>query len=150
MTQKAINKYLKECHEQLILQSPVQIHRSANWKSEIPNSPGVYILSDKRGNAVYVGESGNLRKRMSDISDTRHHSLRRSIGKKFFSKERGYEEATIKVKFPPHIEKLVDKYMNKKLTLKFLPVELGRKELEEYIEIKMDKEISFNSRGKRK
>lgn len=150
MTQQKIKNYLNDSLDKLISQSGIRIQSTANWKSEIPNSPGVYIFSDNRGNIVYVGESGNLRKRMNDILDTRHHSLRRSIGKTFFSKKLDYEEATTSKKFPDHIEALVDKHINKKLTLKYLPIALGRKELEEYIESTMVKKLSFNIRGRRK
>lgn len=150
MTQQKIKNYLNDSLDKLISQSGIRIQSTANWKSEIPNLPGVYTFSDNNGNIVYVGESGNLRKRMSDVLDTRHHSLRRSIGKKFFSKERGYEEATTYRKFPDHIEVFVDNHIYKNLTLKYLPIGLGRKELEEYIESSMDKKISLNLRGKRK
>ena len=81
----------------------------------------------------YVGETSNLKERMRDFDDTRHHTLRRTIGQKKFGDVDGFEKATTKKKFPPHIEKLVDDYFRENLTISYLPMYFGRMELEEFI-----------------
>lgn len=122
---------------------------SKEWLFEVPESAGVYVLKRKK-EIVYVGETGNLRKRMKELSETRHHILRRTIGHTFFSDQKGYEVATNRKKFPLHIEDLVNKYICDNLLIAIMEVPLGRKELEELIESEMTKENRLNKRGKRK
>lgn len=86
---------------------------------------------------------------MNDLLDRRHHTLRRSIGEKYFSKEDGYIKATTRTKFPVHIKSLVNDHICKRLKIAFLVVPLGRKELEEFIEVRIERELVLNKRGKR-
>ena len=109
----------------------------------------MYILIENN-RIVYVGETGSIKGRMRDLCDSRHHNVRRNIGSKYYSKEKGYKPASCKDKFPDHIEKLVDQYIKNKLKLSYLEVELGRKEVEEYIEKDLDPTYRLNIRGKRK
>jgi GIY-YIG catalytic domain len=126
-----------------------KIQLTREWTSKIPQEAGVYVLKEN-SKLVYVGETGNLRGRMNDLLDTRHHSVRRTIGKKYFNNVKGFIPATTKIKFPDHIERLVNKYITENLKIAYLRVPLGRKELEEFIEKDIYKEIKLNSRGKRK
>ena len=119
------------------------------WTKNAPDSAGVYAL--KEGDKiVYVGETGNLRGRMNDLLDSRHHTIRRTIGKKLFSKQDGFIQATTKNKFPEIFENRLNEYITTNLKIAFLPVNLGRKELEELIEKSIEFEIKLNKRGKRK
>ena len=121
------------------------------WVANIDNIAGVYVLKEKSNDkVVYVGETGNLRERMKELFDSRHHTIRRNIGEKKFSKEKGFEKATTKKKFPEHIECLVKQYIEEELLIAILKVPLGRKELEESIEEKIDPEYKLNKRSKRK
>lgn len=97
-----------------------------------------------------MGETGNLKGRMNDLLDSRHHTVRRTIGQKLFSTMEGFQKATTKSKFPEHIESLVNEHICTKLSLAFLEVKLGRKELEELIEPSIGIDIRLNKRGKRK
>lgn len=121
------------------------------WAASIKDRPGVYALKEKYKNSIiYVGETGSLRGRMSDLLDSRHHTVRRSIGEKHFAHITGFERATTRKKFPEHIELMVDKYIESNLMLSILEVQLGRKELEEFIEDRIDRNCKLNKRGKRK
>ena len=62
----------------------------------------------------------------------------------------GFVKATNKIKFPNHIELLINEHISDKLQFAYLEVSLGRKELEEMIEILIEKDIRLNKRGKRK
>jgi hypothetical protein len=126
-----------------------KIQMDKTWLPSIPSEAGVYVLREE-GKIVYVGETGNLRGRMKDLLDTRNHSVRRTIGKKLFSSENGFKEATTKVKFPNHIEVMVNTHFLTNLSIAYLCVTLGRKELEELIEQEIDRSLRLNKRGKRK
>lgn len=95
---------------------------------------------------VYVGETGKISGRMRDMCDTRHHTVRRSIGSSLFPHVEGYEKASSKKKHPDHIEAMITKKMLG-LEICAFPVKFGRKELEEYILEKYDPK--FNNKKKR-
>ena len=80
---------------------------------------------------IYVGETGSLRGRMKQVRDTRNHTLRRQVGAAKFSDRISYQPATSKRKFPESIEGMLNTYIEKNLSVKVLPVLLGRKEIEE-------------------
>ncbi len=121
---------------------------SKEWLAEIPSKAGVYVFTSGE-EVVYVGETGNLRKRMKDLFDSRNHTLRRTVGERFYSHVEGFCKATVKIKFPAHIEELVNVHLCKKYKVSFLEVSLGRKELEEYIESLIKADLRLNKRGKR-
>ena len=144
------NKYLITLKNKLLHPANWQkVIMTRLWSSQIPSVAGVYIFKEKE-EIVYVGETGNLQGRMTDFLDSRHHTIRRTIGQTFFSTQSGFIQATSKSKFPEHIEILVNDHIVTNLSLAFLEVPLGRKELEELIESEMILEIRLNKRGKRK
>lgn len=131
------------------------LFNSSNWKNIIltrkwakdqPQNAGVYMLFED-DTPVYAGESGSISGRITDLLDSRHHTVRRSIGIKRFSTVKGFEKATTKKKFPSHIETLVNNQILK-FKLCVLPLKFGRKEFEEYVVEKYDPE--FNNKKKRK
>ena len=145
-----INSYLVNLKNQLLHKDNWQnVIMEREWASQIPAAAGVYVLKQNE-NIVYVGETGSLQGRMYDLLDSRHHTVRRTIGERFFCTEEGFIQATTKIKFPEHIEVMVNSHICSNLLLAFLEVPLGRKELEELIESEIILEIRLNKRGKRK
>lgn len=145
-----INQYLLSLKKELLDQNNWQkIIMTTEWTNQIPSTAGVYVLKEK-DDIVYVGETGNLRGRMKDLLDSRHHTVRRTIGQKFYSTIDGYVNATNKIKFPVHIESMVNSHLCTKYSLAYLCVSLGRKELEEFIIKEINKDFKLNKRGKRK
>ncbi|RZJ33970.1 MAG: hypothetical protein EOO51_11470 [Flavobacterium sp.] len=143
-------KYLHLLKEKLLNPSnfkPILIARS--WAKTAPEAAGVYALKEN-GNIVYVGETGNLQGRMYDLLDSRQHTVRRTIGERLFVNIGGFEKATTRKKFPIHIEELVNDHICVKLSVAYIEVSLGRKELEELIEGEIEKNIKLNKRSKRK
>jgi len=108
------------------------IQLTRTWTKKVPPVAGVYILKEN-GAIIYVGESGNLRKRMEDLLDSRHHTVRRTLGEKLFASEEDFVIATTKKKFPARIETLLNDHIGANLSMAYIPVTLGRKELEELI-----------------
>lgn len=123
---------------------PISLNRT--WASRFPDAAGVYAIFFN-GKVVYVGETGKIRARLSDLIDTRNHTLRRSLGKGLFSEKEGYQSASAKNKFPDHIENLVNSVLEQ-MAVAVLPISLGRSEIEEYLVDKYNP--MFNSKTKRK
>jgi len=145
-----IQEYLEDLIAQLLEKDNwQQIIMTRAWAKNIPQEAGVYVIKEN-DKIVYVGETGNLQGRMCDLLDSRHHTVRRTIGERLFNQKDGFEKATTRKKFPEHIETLVNEHICTKLILSYLVVPLGRKELEELIESNIEIETRLNKRGKRK
>lgn len=145
-----VEVYLSKLQEQLFdSKNWRKIELSRKWTSTISDEAGVYVLRENK-EIVYVGETGSLRGRMNDLLDSRHHCVRRTIGKTFFSGTKGFQPANTRSKFPPHIEILVDKHITSKYSVALLPAPLGRKELEEFIAGNLKVEKGLNKRCKRR
>jgi hypothetical protein len=143
-------KYLTQLTEKLLKpENFKQVVMTRDWANKIPSKAGVYVFKNN-DKIVYVGETGNLKGRMLDLLDSRHHTIRRTIGVNFYSTIEGFVKATTKIKFPEHIELLVNEHICDRLLLAYIEVSLGRKELEELIEAAIDKQVRLNKRGKRK
>ncbi len=143
-------EYLEKLKKELLSKNNFKrIVMTREWASKIPSVSGVYVFKEL-DKIVYVGETGNLRGRMKDLLDSRHHTIRRTIGEKFYYDIPGFAKATTKLKFPENIEHLVNDHICTKLSLAYLEVKLGRKELEEYIHSIIEANVILNKRGKRK
>ncbi len=96
------------------------------------SKPGFYLLVDKQGEILYVGETGNICKRHRDLFDTRNHSFRRSYGNQLFSKidSPGSWVDSSKKRFADELEDELNQKMGKLFVID-VPVWIGRKEIEE-------------------
>lgn len=139
-------EYLNNLKDALLKVERKDIEISREWANGFPNKAGVYVVYENL-TLVYVGETKSIRDRMSDMLDTRHHTLRRKIGEINFSDLNDFKKATSKLKYPLSIEKMVNDWLSNKMQLSFLPMKIGRKELEELI-IK-DLKPKYNSDIKR-
>ena len=125
----------------------IPITLSRDWAyQKVPDGPGVYVVFEGKA-IVYVGESGSLQKRMIDLLDSRHHQLRRNIGRAIYSRHKAFVDASSKAKFPPAIELLLNSYIQRNLRVAHYPVFLGRREIEEKL---FEKEHPiYNIKGRR-
>jgi len=147
-TPDQIQSYLQEMENQILnLGNRKKVELSRVWANTILSKPGTYAAFEN-GKVVYVGETGNMRERMKDLLDSRHHTLRRNIGRYNFSKLDGYHSANSKEKFPPHIEEKVISWLTDRITISVLATDLGRKELEERLIEKFHP--IYNEKEKRK
>ena len=113
-----------------------------------PNVAGVYSIFDNN-KLIYIGESGNLKKRLKDLRRTKNHSFRRKLGELLFSHLKTYKPATTVDNFPSNIETKLNLYVEQNLYIKPAPINLGRTEVEEQA-IEKNKNKLLNTRGKRK
>ena len=104
--------------------------------------PAIYALFESE-KLIYIGETGDLQKRMCDITRTVNHSFRKQIGHRKFMGEKSSK------KFLPEIEVLLDKYFDEELYITFIEVNFGRLEIETYLIDKFQQQI-INSEKKRK
>ncbi len=147
LSHKQIESHLEDMENRLIRNgNKKKVDLTIDWAKDFPEEPGVYVVFENR-KVVYVGETGNIRGRMKDLRDSRHHSLRRNIGRANFSTLKGYKNANSKEKFPPHIEKKVEDWLKEKIKISVLSTKLGRKELEEKIVQRYSPK--YNKKGQR-
>lgn len=142
-TQQHFNNFSKKL---ICKKTKERISLTRNWVEQFPKEAGVYVLFEKN-KLVYVGETSSIKERMTDFLNTRNHTVRRKVGAFNFSEIKGYHPASSRIKFPDHIEKLVIDWLEKKVKLSYLVVDLGRKELEEFIQDKYNPK--YNSRRRR-
>lgn len=148
----------KEDIEQYTASIKAHLLSDANWRDvmltrdwangNVPDDAGVYVFK-MNNDLVYVGETGNLRKRMLDMLDSRNHVLRRTLGKLLFEGRTDFTPATTSAKFCDEIEKLLDDHIVSSMQVSWQVVPFGRKEIEESIFDEIDIEIRLNKRGKR-
>lgn len=100
--------------------------------SDWPEAPGVYGLYDPTG-LIYIGESGSLSARASDLFQTRHHQFRRSLGAYLFSGHPQYAPATSRRAYCEEIEMRLSGYIENTIRYAVLPIAVGRKEIEEAV-----------------
>lgn len=143
---------LKRAESILLEQSRrIRFEKCNDWrKNSVPNGPGVYVIFDSDGTMLYVGESGKVKERMSDITRTANHSFRRELGVRRFNGELARKENGKRAnKFIDDIEQLLDDYFVNNLYISFLEVNFGRLEIENYL-VDKNKETIYNSETKRK
>lgn len=142
-----IEKYLAEKQEAILnTKNFKSIYLNNEWVNTIPQTPGTYVF-ELEGQIVYVGETGNLRGRMRDLLDTRHHNIRRNLGHKLYAHTPDYLKASSKLKFPDIIERQLIDYIKQNMKVSFLSLSLGRKELEERIFKLITEENRLNIRA---
>jgi hypothetical protein len=147
MKKNEIQGYLASLEKRILSkknEKPVEL--TNDWAKTFPIHAGVYLIKEN-GVICYVGETGSIRARMRDLLRTTNHVIRRSIGHLNFNTHTNYHKATPKIKFHIEIETLLEHWMRESLTISVLPVELGRKELEEFIY--NNHSPKYNNKGKR-
>jgi len=105
------------------------------WCDNVPNVGGVYVIwSKKNMKAIYVGETCHLKHRFGDLGRAANHTFRRKV-------------AAI-LRAAPGNEALLSKKISRRYSISYLPLDFGRKELEEYLVLKWTS-AKFNKRAKR-
>lgn len=147
MTTDEINNYLQGLEQKLLADKNQQrITLTRNWTKQFSTFAGVYLIREN-GQICYVGETGSIRARMADLLNTQNHVIRRTIGNTKYNEHIGFEKATSHKKFIPEIEIKLNEWIESKLEISTLAVDLGRKELEEFLYEKY--KPKYNNKGKR-
>ncbi|MBB6004900.1 GIY-YIG nuclease family protein [Arcicella rosea] len=147
MTPQEIKIYLQELEKKLLSDNNRKsIKLTRDWTKQFPTDAGVYLIRES-GEISYVGETGSIRARMADLLNTQNHVIRRTIGHTKYKDHISFEKATSQKKFIPEIEIKLNNWIESQLEVSILTVELGRKELEEFLYDKH--KPKYNNKGKR-
>lgn len=147
LTDDQVDSLLDSFENKLFSQERKSISLTKKWAEEFSEDAGVYAVFED-DEIVYVGETGKLTGRFADLLDTRNHALRRNVGKQRFHSAPGYKDASVRDKFPTHIETLVENRIKNNMKVSVLTLKLGRLELEEWLIEKHDPR--YNLKRKRK
>lgn len=132
LTRTQIDALLAEYAKQLLKAPRQRIRLDRLWVRDFLAAPGIYGIF-QGDTLIYAGESGSLRKRMGDLLNTTNHNFRRQIGKQLFSEREGFVCASSKRKFDPPLEVELCAWIQKNAMVALLPIDFGRKEIEEYL-----------------
>ncbi|AYM99896.1 GIY-YIG nuclease family protein [Chryseobacterium sp. 3008163] len=147
MNKSQVEEYLLKLENLLLFEAEkYNVELNRNWSKSFPNESAVYIFRED-DEICYIGETGSLRGRMTDILNTKNHTLRRNLGNFYFSSHSEYEKPSSRKSFSESIEKLLNEKLINNLTISYILVNLGRKELEERLFYKIDPKYSL--KGKR-
>jgi len=139
------NAISKELHKK---EKRKKVVLTREWAKQFDKLRGVYFIFEKE-KLKYVGETGSLNGRMADLLNTKNHTLRRSIGERMFSMEKGYRKASSTQSYIPSIEEKLNDYIKANLSVSCLPLEIGRKEFEEWVIESNPDLLFYNKRKKR-
>lgn len=146
----SVDSYFRAIYEELYKkENRRSLELTRTWAKDFDNLPGVYFIFEK-DDLKYVGETGSLYGRMLDLLNTKNHNLRRVLGEKFFSNEEGYLKATSSSSYIPEIEKKLNDYIINNLSVSCIPLNVGRKEFEEWVTGNNPGLLLYNIRKKRK
>jgi len=126
-----------------------EVSLTRDWARSFPSKPGVYCFFEN-DRLKYVGETGNISARMADMLNTKNHNLRRLIGEAIFSNEIGYEMANSRKGYTLGIEMKLNQWIKENLKVCALPIHIGRKEFEDWIQDKYVETQFYNKKKKRK
>lgn len=96
---------------------------SDDQKLTIPDEPGVYVFYSKHGDAVYVGESDSIQRRMGDhcTGNDKGSVLRTRWAPCWMKRLLSGEATTVSTR----------QFVHDKLRIKWIPLSFGRAEIEE-------------------
>ncbi len=102
---------------------------SKEWLENIPAKNGIYgVWSGKE--LKYVGETSDIRDRMKDLGRNVHnHTLAVKLANKYFKGKKWSQKKTL----PKRLVSKLHEKIKGDFKISFLPLSMGRKEIEEYI-----------------
>jgi len=118
------------------------------WSKTFPIEAGVYCIFEDNV-LKYVGESGSIRGRMTDLLNTKNHNFRRILGNLKYSSHIGYEKATSYKSFIPEIESGLQDWITNHCKVSYLTVHIGRKEFEDWLQDELYDIVLLNKRKRR-
>ena len=136
-------RIVDQVERELLYGPKLKFVRGASWRKEqVQESPGLYALFDKE-TLLYIGETGNLRERMSDVFRTVNHTFRGKLAKNRFS------PVKVGLKFDEHTEALLDAFFDNDLHVALVKANFGRTEIETALVTRHQAQL-LNSVKKRK
>ena len=107
-----------------IMRAPRQFLTPKTMK-ELPEVPGVSVLFDKKNKLIYVGETGNLKRRLRNLKYRNGaYSPRNRIAKRYLK----YTLPDGKEKFSTDKEKILTRYIERNIRVAWVRIVVERKE----------------------
>ena len=132
---ETLNRQLETLERDLVEAQPMQLFSAPSWTESVPDVPGVYaVWSVTAKQPIYVGETSDLRARMRDLGRYANHTCRRKLSER--------------LGVGPEDERVLSEAIAKEHAASLLPVEFGRRELEEYLRVRWKGPL-LNSAGPR-
>lgn len=125
----------------LMQQEKLQFTYETDWNDSFPKKAGVYAAFEN-DELIYIGQTADLKSRMSDVRRTYNHTLRKKLG---LDRLKG---TIIKNKFSDEIEEKLTAYMVKNISFSHCAIAFGRLEIEFKL-VQKHKEILINSNNVR-
>jgi hypothetical protein len=125
----------------LMHQQKLQFAYETDWNDSFPKKAGVYAAFEN-DELIYIGQTADLKSRMSDVRRTYNHTLRKKLG---LDRLKG---TIIKNKFSDEIEEKLTAYMVKNISFSHCAIAFGRLEIEFKL-VQKHKEILINSNNVR-
>ena len=122
---KNIRNKLLKLEKQLLSTPPIKMLPSSKSKHNEPLSRQAGVYAIRRigtGLPVYLGESSSFHSRMADLRRSENHTFRKKAA----------EEYEIEAENEPALSKSLSRMFR----VSFLPVDFGRKELEEFLVVR--------------
>ena len=127
MTSKNAQAEIQRMEEQLLLAPRNPMLDVKDWRVDVPLDAGVYVIWDREDVPRYVGETSNLLHRFGDLERSVNHTFRRKV--------------KVHLKLDACTELELSKEIAKRYRISYLPVSLGRVELEEHLILKWSETI---------
>ena len=130
MTKTQIEEYLLGLEHKLLNEFERKtISYTRDWANSFPTQSAVYLFREE-GEICYVGETNSIREKMNHIFNTRDYAVEKKSENKFTGK------ANSRKNLADELEVMLKDTVQEHLTLSYVLVDLGRKELEERLTVK--------------
>ena len=123
----SVRNKLKLMKRQLMTAPRMAWLNKPSWKDKVPGVGGVYVIWTKAGRPKYVGETCQLNHRCYDLERAVNHTFRWKMAKEYGMKKIN--------------DDVLSRKLSKEFRYSYLPVDFGRKELEEYLVVEWAKTI---------
>lgn len=130
MTKTQIEEYLTDLENQLLNNSSeIKIELTSIWANSFSNQASVFLFRED-GVICYVAETSSIKEEINGIFFIKNHAFRRSFGEKYCAEILNYKKSSFRNGFSEDVEALINERMVATLTLSYILVDLGRRELE--------------------
>jgi len=139
-----LNEVFAKAEEQLFAAKRIKFEKGSKWANlHFPKGSGVYAIFEDGKKLLYIGETGNLQKRIEELNRTVNHSFRKQIG---FIRFNGIKTSK---KFAEEVEYKINQFYETNLFIAYIEINFGRIEIETYLVSKYQPQL-LNSEKKRK
>lgn len=145
MTKTEIEEYLLSLEHNLLVESERKsIEWTRDWANSIPNLPAVYLI--REGIEIcYVGESGSIQNLIKNLLNLKNHWDRNRYVPNQHLKTTARKNAVLNIGLTNLLDQIHHENNQTHFIFSFIPVSLGRKELEERLYVKLTPKFNLQN-----